>query len=145
MGRTAAWRLAIITAIVAVVGLLLSVCLIAQKSPPPAAPPGPAQVAAPAVPPAAEDPIPVAADKSRKGHMRLAEQPKTYTQAPSAATSFSYSLRQQHNERTILPGVTYSPSQGVSVKTAGKDETVRITKDSTYPSTDYQVLWQKKY
>ncbi len=145
MGKKTAWRLALIAALVAIAGLLAHAGLVALQGSPPASPPQQAPAAATAVP-AAREPSPEAAAEPRSGQMRMAEAPKTFTPSPSAAADYSDSLKKPR-ERTIpiLPGVTYSTGNGVSVKTANKDETIRITRDSTYPNTDYQVLWQKKY
>ncbi len=138
------WRLAIIVALFAALGLLAHAGLVAVNSAKPAAPQERAPVAVP-TPPAAPEPPPATAAGPRNEQMRLAEAPKLFTPAPPAATDYSYSLRQQRDERTILPGVTIGPGKALNVKTAKKDETIRITRDSTYPSSDYQVLWQKKY
>lgn len=145
MGKKTAWRLALIAVLVAIAGLLVHAGLVALQSPPPASPPEQTPAAAPAAP-VAQEPAPSAAAEQRSGQMRMAEAPKTFTPSPSAAADYSDSLKQP-KERAIpiLPGVTYSSGKGVSVKTANKDETIRITRDSTYPNTDYQVLWQKKY
>lgn len=145
MGRKATRRLAIIGAIAVLVGLLFSgVWLVARKNPPVASP-TPAPVAAPVAPAAAEEPSPAPSAEAAHGQLKMAGQPRAFTPSSSAADDFSYSLRQERTERTILPGVTYSPSQGVNVKTADKDATIRITRDATYTTTDYQVMWHKKY
>ncbi|HWQ61867.1 MAG TPA: hypothetical protein VN521_06120, partial [Negativicutes bacterium] len=100
---------------------------------------------APAAPPAMPEPSPATASELPKRQMQMEETSKAFTPSPTAVADYSYSLKQQRSERTILPGVTVGPGKAVSVKTANKDETIRITRDSTYPSSDYQVMWQKKY
>jgi len=143
MGKKSTWRLAIVLALITAAYLLVHAGFFAVQSPPPATP-GQAPATAPAATPAGES-LPPAAPGPQSGQMKMAEAPRSFTPSPPAATDYSYSLRKQNNERAILPGVTISPGQGVNIKTANKDENIQIKRDSTYPASDYQVMWQKKY
>ncbi len=147
MGKKSLWHLAIVLALITAAFLLIQAGFFAVKTPPPAppAPPSVAPAAVPSASAAAENPSPATAG-NRSGQMRLADQPEAFTTAPAADADYSYSLKKQNDERVILPGVTImSGAKGISIKTAEKDGTVQIKRDSTYPSGAYQIMWQKKY
>lgn len=144
MGKKSLGRLAIILALLTAAFLLVQAGFFAVQGPPPAPPVAEPAVAPPA-PPAAVNPSP-AAPGNRSGQMKLADKPEAFTPVPVADADHSYTLKKQSDERVILPGVTImSGAKGVSIKTADKDETVQIKRDSTYPASAYQVMWQKKY
>jgi hypothetical protein len=144
MDKKSLWRLAIVLALLTAAFLLVQAGFFAVQDPPPG-PPAAEPAAAPPAQPAAESPSP-AATGNRSGQMKLADKPEAFTPAPAADADYSYTLKKQNNERVILPGVTImSGAKGVSIKTADKDETVQIKRDSTYPTSAYQVMWQKKY
>lgn len=144
MGKKSLWRLAIVLALITAAFLLVQAGFFTVKTPPPK-PPAVAPAAVPSAPPAAENPTPAAAGNP-SGQMRLADKPEAFTPAPADTADYSYSLKKPNDERAILPGVTVmSGVKGVNIKTAEKDETIQIKRDSTYPSSAYQVMWQKKY
>ena len=141
MIKPTVWRLTIILALLAVAGyFFLKEPPATVKSPPPID-----------RPPKSSDPVPAGAGSPpapatelRTGKMELSSPPAGFKSAPATAAPFSYTLKKENNERPILPGVTFSPGQGVSIKTTNADETVQIKRDAGQ-TTDYQVMWQKKY
>lgn len=144
MDKKTLLRLAIVLALVTAAFLFVQAGFFAVQGPPPAQPAA-APAAVPPAQPVAESPSPAAA-ANRSGQMKLADKPETFTPAPADDAEYSYTLKKQSNERVILPGVTImSGVKGVSIKTADKDETVQIKRDTTYPTSAYQVMWQKKY
>ena len=146
MAKKTLWRLAIVLTLITTAFLLVQAGFFAVQGPPPAEPVAGPAVAPPAQP-VAENPSPAAA-ANRSGQMKLADKPDAFTPAPAADDEYSYTLKKQSNERVILPGVTImsgSGAKGVSIKTADRDETVQIKRDATYPTSAYQVMWQKKY
>jgi hypothetical protein len=111
-------------------------------------PPAPAETktAVPAPPKAEETEVPATAEETaRSGQMQLSPAPGSFTSAPRADADFSYSLKKDSTERELLPGVTYDPGQGVNIKLNNKQESIQLQRDHTYPTTDYQILWKKKY
>jgi hypothetical protein len=83
-------------------------------------------------------------DVSQSSSLALSPAPRT-GDLSQASSDYSYSIKKpEKKELQILPGVSYVPKEGVSIKTASKDETIQIQRDRSY-NTDYQVLWKKKY
>lgn len=140
MGKRTLWLLGTILALAAAGYFALQGGPAAVKSPPQPAP------TAPAAAPAAGERLaaPAPQDQPRTGRMELADAPRPFTPAAPAG-QFSYSLKKENNERVILPGVTYSSAEGVSIKTAARNETIQIRRDPGNQAGDYQVMWQKKY
>jgi hypothetical protein len=75
--------------------------------------------------------------------MKLEPQKEENDTAPEL-DSYSLSLKKDSNERQITPAVSITPGKGVNVKLPGKDETIELEKDHSY-SSDYQVVWKKKF
>lgn len=141
MTKPTLWRLAIILTLLAAIGYFaLPGTPTSVKSPPPVGKPP----SAPAHVPAGVENLPAPAAEPRTGRMEMSSSPPSFAPTPSAPATLSYSLKKENSERTILPGVTYSPGQGVNIKTANTNETVQIKRDAGQ-TTDYQVMWQKKY
>lgn len=111
-------------------------------------PPAPAPVPATAEPPPASAPqaSPAAApagEGMRTGRMALEDHGhNSVVRPPAAPEPAYYSLKRENAERVILPGVTINSAREVCVKLAGKDEQIRIKRDS---GSDYQVMWQKRF
>jgi len=144
MGKKPLWLLAIVLALLTAAFLFVQAGFFAVQGPPPS-PPAAEPAAAPPAPAAAETPSP-AASGTRSGQMKLADKPKAFEPGPPVDADYSYTLRKNGGEREILPGVTImSGTKGVSIKTADKDETIQIKRDSTNSTSDIQVMWQKKH
>jgi hypothetical protein len=142
MGRKAFRRLAVLIILAAAAYLAVTAGPTAVKTPP-AAPPEQTPAAAPPAAPSGENQP--AASGPRSGQMRLADAPDTFAPLRPEPADYTYTLKKERKERAIAPGVTYVPGEGIHIKTSGKDATIRITRDTTYQASDYQVMWHKKY
>lgn len=139
-----------ILAIIAAVALLAAVYYAGhvyeawkQQPPPPAAGPAtpPPQPEKPQLQPQPEKP-PAAAGQPRTGQMRLEPEPK---EEPAEQTAGFAESRKKESDKTILPGVTLNPGgQGVCIQLADKNETIQLKRNAS-ESTDYQMMWQKKF
>lgn len=79
----------------------------------------------------------------QSGSLTLAPVPRGQDTLP-ANSDYSYTIKNEKKELQILPGVTYAPRDGVSIKTSSKDEVIQLQRDHS-SNTDYQVLWKKKF
>lgn len=78
-----------------------------------------------------------------KATLRLSPAAHTYSSVEQVQPEVSYSQRRNNDERTLTPGVTYKPGEGINVK-VDEDEKIQIGRDR-YRSGEYQVRWKKTF
>ncbi len=146
MGKNLLRRLAVLLILAAAAYLAVAAGPPVAQTPP-AASPEHTPAAMPPAPAGDRQPAPAPASVSaaRSGQMRLSEAPDTFVSSQPQPAGYTYSLKKEHKEHAVMPGVTFVPGDGVHIKTSDKETTIRITRDPTYPASDYQVMWHKKY